>query len=57
MSQQLDERRARGRERRTPFTEIEPLENIEAKLADGLLRIRVPKAERAERRRIEVAAS
>lgn len=32
-------------------------ENIEAKLEDGLLRLRVPKAERAQRRRIEVTSS
>jgi HSP20 family protein len=32
-------------------------ENIEAKLAEGLLRLRVPKAERAQRRRIEVTSS
>jgi HSP20 family protein len=32
-------------------------ENIKAKLDEGLLRIRVPKAERAQRRRIEVTSS
>jgi HSP20 family protein len=32
-------------------------ENIEAKLAEGVLRLRVPKAERAQRRRIEVTSS
>jgi HSP20 family protein len=32
-------------------------ENIEAKLDEGVLRVRVPKAERAQRRRIEVTSS
>jgi HSP20 family protein len=32
-------------------------ENIEARLEEGLLRIRVPKAERAQRRRIEVTSA
>lgn len=31
-------------------------ENVDARLRDGVLRIRVPKAERAQRRRIEVDA-
>jgi HSP20 family protein len=31
-------------------------DKVDAKLSDGVLRVRVPKAERAERRRVEVAA-
>jgi HSP20 family protein len=35
--------------------QVDP-ENIEANLSDGVLTVRVPKAERAQRRRIEVKA-
>lgn len=32
-------------------------ENVDAKLSDGILRVRVPKSERAQRRQIQVQAS
>jgi HSP20 family protein len=43
-------------EYRVQLPDIADPDNVEAKLDDGVLRVRVPKSERAQRRRIELKA-
>jgi HSP20 family protein len=43
-------------EYRVQLPDIADTENVEAKLDDGVLRVRVPKSERAQRRRVELTA-
>ena len=43
-------------EYRVQLPDVVDGDNVEAKLDDGVLRIRIPKSERAQRRRIEVNA-
>jgi len=60
MSQALPERRRARRSGRFHYRVTLPeqidAERIEASLSDGVLTVRVPKAERAQRRRIELRA-
>jgi HSP20 family protein len=43
-------------EYRVQLPDVVESDNIEAKLEDGVLRIRIPKSERAQRRRIELTS-
>ena len=57
MSQSLPERRPRlAPDRWEPFSEFEQMAELEANLNDGVLTVRIPKAEREQRRKIEVKA-